>query len=451
MCKAYLQIGMDSKLSISIRSGGVKQIALLMALIIVTFRPFDFLPGMSAVRQAWIVFVFLFTLTIYPMWIVRKHWKLSAFELYTIFLIVSIPILSAISARNEFGQSLTYGLLAQRGIVLCATSLILIFAFKHRFFELLQVEKSMLILGWTSLIIFSLFSAVVDPKLFSGAQFVAGGNTGEEAFMFNAYLIIFCFFYYFYKGYRLHSGRSYLYAMLFFVFLVIIDGGRAMLLSLLATLLYFSVKWGSWSKLIRMFPKILISGFVLLTLLYLTNGQYITKLVDKFGDAFAVVTSGAKGEDSSANARIVETLIALPYIEKHWFAGNGDISNQWQGGYMGVLGGYFFPSDIGMIGVVYMYGVLGALFFLLQFFFAIKFDRKLISNVNPFINAVTAFLVYFAMHSIVNGRFVHMAEISFFMVAILAVASMKYRRNKGVNVTCSMLDPKAGYRIIDTK
>jgi hypothetical protein len=401
-----------------------------MALIIVTFRPFDFLPGMSVVRQAWIVFVLLFTLTIYPIWIARKHWKLSAFELYTIILIVSIPILSAISARNEFGQSLIYGLLAQRGLVLCATALIIIFALRHRYFEFHHFEKSMLLLGWTTLTMFALFSVLVDPKLFAGAQFVAGENSGEEAFMFNAYLIIFCFLYYFYKGYRLQSGRSYLYAMLFFAFLVIIDGGRAMLLSLFTTLLYFSVKWGSWSKLIRTLPKILISGLVLLLLLYLTNGQYITKLVDKFGDAFSVVTTGAKGEDASANARIVETLIALPYIEKHWLAGNGDISNQWQGGYMGVLGGYFFPSDIGLIGVVYMYGVLGTLFFSIQFIFALKFARTMISNVDPFLNAIIAFLIYFAIHSTVNGRFVHMAEISFFMVAILSVASMSYRRSK---------------------
>lgn len=406
------------------------RVLLVMLLLVMTFRPFDFVPGMAMLKQAWIVITFLFTVTLYPIWVASRKRRISTFELYTISLLVLVPVVSAISARSEFGQPLLYGLLAQRSIVLCAIALIVLFLFRKRLLNECHVEKAVLFLAWFTLVLFSLFSIVADPSQYAGEQFVAGENTGNVIFKFNVYLMIIGFCYYFYLAYRFNSSRDYFYALLFLAFLIIVDGGRALLLSLLLSVAFFSVKWGSIMRIVRLLPMISAGVIVLFTAIYLADSQAIVKIYSHFGGAFAVVTTGEKGEDVSANARIAETLISIPYIEKNWLLGNGDISNQWHGGYIEVLGGYFYPSDIGLIGVVYMYGLAGALLFAFQFLFALRFLKYKTHDNSPLVNAIKAFLLYFAIHSIFNGRYVHLAEISFLLISLLCVIGRAEHKNR---------------------
>lgn len=397
-----------------------------VALALLIIRPFEFLvPGFSVIKQLWIVFLFLFTAVVYLIWLVQRKAKLHSFELYVLLLLCAVPLISALAAKSEFSQPIFYGLMTQRKIMLCTTVLLLIYFYKVKYLRLRDVEFSLLVLAWICLIGFTSFSIVANPADYTDAQFVGGENTGETSFKFNIYMVILGFFYYLYQGYVLKKNKAYLFAALFLVFLIVEDGGRTMLISLLASVLFFLCRWGSLKRLIVMLPKLLLSMMMLLTILYVFNAEFFSNLAHKYQEAFAVVSSGERGEDASANARIAETLLALPYIQKNWLIGNGDISNDWHGGYEGVLGGYFYPSDIGLIGVVYSFGLLGAMLFIFQFVFALRFSKVIGRLQTPMQAAIKCFLLYFAIHSVVNGRFVHMVDVSMFFIAVLYLAAIQ--------------------------
>ena len=38
--------------------------------------------------------------------------------------------------------------------------------------------------------------------------------------------------------------------------------------------------------------------------------------------------------------------------------GAGKVSNQWQGGFSGAVGAWFYPAELGFIGAIYVYGLV---------------------------------------------------------------------------------------------
>jgi hypothetical protein len=345
------------------------------------------------------------------------------FELYVLAMMALTPLLSGLAASREFGQPLIYGVLAQRANILAAGALIILYLFRKELIAWRDVQGALLLLAWTTLGIYLLMHLLLDPAAFVefGRGLVGGGASSEFEFKFRSEFIIFGFIFYAFLGFRNKSRRYWLLSLPFIGYLLIIEGGRSLLVSLFAAFFIFAVRWGSFSRLIALAPKILIAGMLLLALLYASNAAYVHQLAGKFADAFTALTVGERTEDASANSRILQAAIAAPYVKKHWIIGNGDLSKQWRGGYEGVLGGRFFPSDIGIVGVLYMYGSLGTLLFTLQFYFAYRYSRmaSIAEEATPLLDAIKGFLLYFAIHSLVTGKFAHYSEIGLIFIALI--------------------------------
>ena len=407
------------------------RIGVIAAFLAMTFGTFQFFPGASLLKEAWIVTLAAFLILPYLYWKARIG-RVSMFELYILLIIVAIPLLSALAAWREFGQPLLYGVLSQRNNMLAASALLLIFSFKHNMVTLKDVNSALLFLAWGTLGLYLFMSLFLNPASYAhyGSGFVSGGNVGTYAFKFRTEFLVFGFFYYAFIGFRHKSTRHWFLALPFLVFLVV-DGGRSLLVSTAASFLFFVWRWGSFSRLVTYVPKVLFFGLASMIILYVNNAEYITEYASKFNAAFTVVISGEEADDVSANARIIEVAIALPYITKNWIIGNGDISNQWNGGYANVIGGYFYPSDIGIIGVLYMYGLIGTLLLLMQFIFAYRYSKSIarygISS--PLIDAIKGYLLYFLIHSVVTGRFAHYSEISLFFIALLGCSLWSRRKH----------------------
>ena len=414
-------------------SGGYARYLLLAVFFLLTFRTFQFFPGMAIVKEAWLVCAFLFLIIPYLYWKASSGWVVSAFELYIMGMIVFIPLLSGINAWREFEQPIIYGVLAQRNIILGAGALAMIYALRKHLINLPDVEKSLLLLAWGTLLIYPLIDAIFDPAQFADASigFVGGGNIGDASFKFDATFIIFGFFYFAFLGLRNRSRRFWLLSLPFIAYLVLVGSGRSLLVSLLGSFAFFAYRWSSLRRLAVFAPKLFAVGVLFTLLLYATNADLVTHRVSKFGDAFTVATTGQFTEDASANARIVETLIATPYIRKHWLLGNGDISNQWHGGYEAALGGYFYPSDIGIIGIMFLYGSLGVLLYATQFVFAIRFSRRIPKEFGslPLLDATKGFLLYLAIHSLVTGKLAHYSEVSFLFIALMGYIAYETRNS----------------------
>lgn len=419
---------------------------LVAIFFVLTFRTFQAYPGMGIVKELWIVFTVLFLIFPYFIWKTKTHLRFNSFELYVLSVIIIIPILSAFSAWREFGQPLFLGILSQRTSILSAGALMLIFAYRRNLITLVDIRAALVFLAWSTLILYLFMTIFLDPKKFStfGLGFVSGGNRSDFAFKFRTEFIIFGFFYYAFIGWRHKSRINWLLALSFFLFLIIVEGGRTMTLSILGAFLLLIFRWGSITRFTTFAPKLAIIALLMVSILYMMNSEKVTVLAEKFVDAFVVVVKGEESNDASANARLIETAIAMPYIYKNWALGNGDISNRWKDGYEGVLAGYFYPSDIGILGVIYMYGVMGLLLFLWQFFFAVKFSSRETDNPlnSPLLDAVKGYLLYFTIHSLSTGRFAHYSAISFMFIALLYCISFEKRRKNQKLGTTSMVGEK---------
>jgi len=73
-------------------------------------------------------------------------------------------------------------------------------------------------------------------------------------------------------------------------------------------------------------------------------------------------------------ARIDEIRIVMPYLIENWLMGSGSISVQWNGGWDGVVGA-LRPTDIGIIGNIFVVGLVGTAALYVQFAFALRYIR----------------------------------------------------------------------------
>ena len=412
---------MDISRDISLDKSRLRSV-LFAIFVFLSFRTFYHFPYMYVVQEVWIFFSALLILFPYGLWKLRSGMRFSGFELYILVMIVYVPLLSSLNSLIEFGQPLYFGLLTQRHMALAACSLALLFAIAIRMISYREIENAFLICAWSLLFLYSFMIIWLDPRDFinSGQRMVSGGGSQQEKFVFDTLLIVFGFYYYSLKALNEDRLRSTVLSLFFLCFLLI-AGRRALILSLVLTYIIFAFKRLRIKQLIVLLPKISILVTTLFAVILAINENIIFRLIDSFLPAFSVVLTGQEGEDASANARILGAALAFPYILENWAFGNGDLSHQWLGGFEGVLGSYFYPSDIGIIGAVFMYGALGVLPFLFQISYARKFFRGRPSSLeySNFADAVAGILVFLFIHSIFTGRIIFHFQVSVFMVTLL--------------------------------
>ncbi|MDC0664158.1 O-antigen ligase family protein [Marinobacter sp. SS21] len=378
---------------------------------------------MTMVTEAWIGVLLLFAFLVYIPFKASSH-RITYYEVYILAILLFVPLLGSLTAWVEFGQPILYGLLAQRNTFLSISSLMLLLMVYREYITLDVVERTFVFLSWLLLVTFTALQIFVDPTLFvdAGKGFVSGSENAGYEFRLKADFIIFGLLYYAFVGFRKRNARAWFFASLFMLYLVILDEGRTLIVSSILASAFFIFKWSKAERFLAFFPKIIIALSIILASLYYVNGNNVLNLGDRFSSAFTVLFSQEMTSDFSANARIIETRVAIPYIEKNPLFGNGIVSHKWKGGYEGVMGEYFYPSDIGVIGVVFIYGIIGLFAYLLQFYFAWYFSSRVSERTHmPFLDAIKGYILFFLIHSLITGHFVHHLEIGLFFVMLLAL------------------------------
>lgn len=394
-------------------------------MFLMTVQTFYFFPGMSAPSEGWNVLCFLFLCFIYLAWKVKTRGQFMGFEFYVLILMFIIPIWAGVMSMAIFGQPLFYGILAQRTMILGAGGLALLMFYRVGWIKTEDCKQAFLIPAWTTLVLYSLYAIFLVSTATSGPspRFVYG-------------FVEIGFFYYGLIGFNRKSKIHYALALPFLLY-IISTGQRALLLTTLGTYGLFVLVRGSFARLIVFVPASLCGMAALLGGLYLLNPQYMTDLAVRIDEALTVITTGHAVADVSATIRLEETAVALPYIKNSLLVGNGDISKRWNGGYPGVIHGYFYPSDIGLIGVVYLYGVLGVALFAMQFWWARKYATGASQGVktSPMTDAIMAFLISYIVLSLEAGTFVNQFEMGVLSIIYLyMVGEDRKARSNGNNI-----------------
>lgn len=405
-------------------------IFILSVFFLLSFSFFKYVPVFGLIiTDIWIGLVIVFLLTTYLFNVLFRNATFSSLEAYGLILMIVIPIIASYASQVEFNQPYIYGVLVHRSLALNGCMMIFLYFYRKGSFTLDHAERALIILVWFNLIINSILYVFVDAsKLDEMAGFASTGlgDTHEGAKLtLNPTFVIFGFFYYAFKCTRYYSHNILLKIFFILFYLIYFYGGRSALLSILIVYFFLLSRWLSFSRKI-IFSTLLMGGFFILGLLaYFFALDTFVILLNKFMDAIHVVMTGSEGADVSANARIHEVDIAIPLINKNLLIGNGLISNQWGDGYKGIFG-YFYPSDIGLIGVVYAYGIIGFMLFLWQFTFALRYAYKIPNysfKYSDFGNALKGFLLYIFISSIFTGKFVFSVEQSLLVIAILYCVS----------------------------
>lgn len=405
---------------------GVVRTAVLCVSLLMCFRIIQFFPGMIIIQEGWFLAVGLAMIGIYLPWRIRQAAWPIGFELYLIILMLAVPWWGAIMAKLVFGQPLIYGLLAQRGFILVGGAPLLLILFLRRgTISSEDVGRALLLLAWMTMTLYTLMASLFDP----GSFFLRYGNTfvtsdGPDAkFKFDLTFILFGYFYYLFRGYQQRSFRKFMKAIPFLLFILVQNQGRSGLLSLAgASIFLLYLRKPKRVKITPYLLKIGVTIGVVFIVTYFLNPNFMKALGSKFSDAFAVVFKWQMTDDPSANARIQETIIAMPYIFKSAVFGNGVISHQWMGGPESILNAYFYADDIGIIGVIFTYGLFGLIAFGFMFRFAVLYYRRIKGKLNfgnEYLNPVIGLIIFLAINSLTTAGFVFHPEIILTFIALL--------------------------------
>lgn len=409
--------------------GKFKSVSLAVSFLL-TFSTFQYFPKLELTREIWVVVVAV----LLPIIALLLHSRLKigrSYIWYIFFLATAMPVYSAFCAYLEFGQPLFYGVLTQRSLVLVGSCLIITYLAVTKKISLNNILYVLIFLGWFTLTLYVSMFLFLDPARFGNtAGFVAGGNWIGYHFIFARTFIVFSFLYYVIRGLEKNNFLDFAKALCFLSYLFFIDGGRSMLLFLAITSMFVVIQRLSITKLVIFLPVSISIAIATLGAVYYYQSEYIDTWLKRTSDAITVVTTGKKSGDASADARIDEVELAIPYVEKNIVFGNGDLSHRWQYGYLSKMGS-FAPSDIGLIGNVFVFGFVGIFIFLFQIVYWYKYSSLVAKSDSSLLFSVAnAFLLYFFMRSIFTGSFIHNSPISTMFIAFLLIEADQCRRLK---------------------
>ncbi len=336
--------------------------------------------------------------------VLAQNFKINSFEI--LLLLISVfPFISAVAAKIEFGQPLLFGLLAFKDFYLCYGALVLYGMLRRGEISWELVERAFLAVAWFNLLFFygmSLFTnaAAHQDSLIAGSQAAKGG---EVYYRFNMAFIFFGTIYYVVKASYRKSAYYLLLAGLFLIYIVFFRLDRTSIVVVLAAVVAFFFTATSYKMRVRTFFRIAVPGLLGLLLAYLVVPEVFEKYILMFSEAIQTVEGQAAATGQSW-LRQHEMDLAIRYIDKHPFLGNGRLSNQWlEGGYSNFMG-FFYPSDIGFMGQVFMYGWLGAVLLYSQFLFALYYILKTRgTRKNIFQVACKFYLLALFLDALTNG------------------------------------------------
>jgi hypothetical protein len=405
----------------------------MMVLIIFSFSLLRYLPGMQITTDIWVVIMALILIVFIFNKLLNPRIKFTSVELYSLVILTVMPAMGAFTAYFEFGQPIVYGMLSQRSSLLIGFVFLISYLLKSGYVRIQEVSVAFTALAWINLAVCAPVIFILNPNDYSDLpNLVSDGGGVYNQFILPMTFILFGFFYYAVAGLRRKSKWLTLLSLPFLIYLVVGVSGRTLMLSILVTYILFSILLLKPAKIISGLINFLSFTIVFLLVVQIVDPDKITEITSKYSDAFLAVIRGEEGGDPSANARIIQAAIALPLILQNPIFGTGTISNQWNDGYKSLFG-YFHPSDLGLLGVIFVYGIVGAIVYAYQFLLTWRLTRNLKPAellVHDLYFAISAYLVYFNLSSVATGAYVFWFEHAMIFMAILNYGYLnKYKIN----------------------
>ncbi len=306
------------------------------------------------------------------------------------FLIM--PIISAIQASRVFGQPIIFGLIAQRQLTMVLCAHFVAIALSDRWLTKEKFEKYFIGSLHIMLFVFLVFYMFVDPARFIDTDFVTLSLNKGYRYEFPDSCIYGLFLYGLFKIW-ITKEKGWLLSVLlssFYILVYLMD--RTQLIAIAGTIAVYVFLNFSFPRIIRTAILAGVGGVIAFGALGLLAPDFLTKNINLYVTAVETLT-GEKVAESSTNVRFMESKIALDGFIKHPIMGVGFLSTKWNDGFRS-LNKHFYPVDVGILGNLFVYGIIGTLVFYIPFFITWKYSRK-IKNKNDALIVSSIYVLLF--------------------------------------------------------
>lgn len=391
--------------------------SLLFLIFTSTFRIFATLP-LESLHQSLSTFaiILLSVYYLFSIFLNMRESRLSKLDVL-MWIFILVHFFAAYQGHAVFKQPYYYGIMAQRSVLLSLSGILLISLLRKGWVSIGQVENFFVVISVSLLIIFYFFFLFVNPVKFLDMEFVAYSPIRGYRYRFQFALVIMLLFYSLFKVSHEKKNGYIALVLLILFYLIYFMQSRTTLVVLAFTLMIYFFRNFSLKEKIR--NTLLYGGLILVAVTLLFTLGY-TSLFDKYHVLYQNVFNvflGESPDEASSAVRFMEFNTALEYIKENPILGNGFISNQWNGGWHEILG-YFYPVDIGILGNIFVFGILGTCLIYLPFYFCLSMSRQVTSN-NVFFKTIEYMLLFFFLSMFFSAVNIRDSSSIMFLVCLL--------------------------------
>ena len=303
-----------------------------------------------------------------------------------------VPFLSALQAKKVFSQPPLYGIATQREIYLFLGAYFIVKALVRGWVSLKNLERYFLYSLVFICFIILYFYIFVNPATYAGTEFVQYVLTKGWLFKFPSSIAAGIIFYSLIKIWRENNYLYYAHLMCGVILFVVFIQDRSQIAFIgVTSAILFLKDLNLQRKIVNLFYSVILlvfAAFIVVTI----KPDLFDKYVQLYKNATAIFT-GDNPHESSTRVRFYESAIAFRGLKAHYLLGSGILSGRWNDGYLGRFG-YFYPADIGLLGNLYVYGIIGTLFFYIPIIAAFWWAWEMRRYRNTFYLTILYMLVF---------------------------------------------------------
>lgn len=345
---------------------------------------------------------------------------------FYLLILFSFPFIFTYRSNLIFDQSFLKGLIANFNHWGFLIVVYIFYFFKRNRNGVFLLESSIIRLGWISVII------IFPMKIFyPDLEYIVNSFDGSSENVFSVKnslsspFIVWSGFIYFVK-YKYSKNLSFLlYCILLISYPVIFFNARSYMIALLIFFTIHKLEGFNSRTLLNFFSIFLVVFLLFITSLFISSFQTF------FLNKFYLFSEGVLGifgqttEDLSVTFRSIQLVDAFKFIEEYYILGVGTLDSFITKKY---ISDYFHPSDIGLIGVIFNYGILGMLILLYQikiFSFHFKANKHI---KNSLITGTSYFLIIQYIVSIFTGAFAFNISITFLLLGVIIFGAQSLKQ-----------------------
>jgi len=334
-----------------------------------------------------------------------------------IFPILMIPLISSFQAHQISGQSYLFGFLAERSKYYAIAGILLVFSLEKSWITIEQIEKNFVRLALVLFAIILFFNFFIDPSKLTDTNLVQESMSRGYRYKINSTFTVMLFFY---ALFQLVNDKKRVYAFLLVAlifYILAFARSRSLFVAITVTAVIYFQRNQSLSSRIVYLIWAGVAGVAVLTVMQLIYPDVMGRNIELFVSGLNVFLGG-EIIDASAGARLKEAAIAWEGIQKHYLLGNGFLSSQWEDGFSGVHR-YFHASDIGLLGNVFLYGLVGTAFIYVPFVAAFRYRKHLRKNYDTFLLTCQYTMLYLFIHMFTAGISIKKIGVIIFVFSLI--------------------------------